>query len=73
MLLGVNFMPWDQISNMSLNGLRGQVVTHHKTQTMTQMDGPSTALDLGHLVSASGAPPLSLCCLENHFLQDLRD
>jgi hypothetical protein len=38
MLLGLDFMPPDQISNMSLNGLRRQVATHDKTQTETQMD-----------------------------------
>jgi hypothetical protein len=44
---------------MSLNGLRRRVATHDKTLIETQMDEPSVALDLGHQVSASGAPPLS--------------
>jgi hypothetical protein len=48
MLLGLDFMPLDQIANMSLNGLRRRVATHDKTQTETQMDEPSVALDLGH-------------------------
>jgi hypothetical protein len=61
MLLGLDFMPLDQIGHMSLNGLRRQVATHDKTQTRTQMDEPSVALDLEHRVSASGAPPLSFC------------
>jgi hypothetical protein len=61
MLRGVDFMPSDQIANMSLNGLRMQVATHDKTQIKTQMDEASVALDLGHWVSSSGAPPLSLC------------
>jgi hypothetical protein len=47
MLLGLDFMPPDQIANMSLNGLRRQVATHDKTQTLTQMDEPSVALDPG--------------------------
>jgi hypothetical protein len=59
MLLGLDFMPLDQSVDMSLNGLRRRVATHDKTQTETQMDEPSVALDLGHRVSASGAHPLS--------------
>jgi hypothetical protein len=39
----------NQIVNMSLNGLRRRVATHDKTQTKTQMDEPSVALDLGAL------------------------
>jgi hypothetical protein len=48
MLLGLDFMPPDQIANMSLNGLRRRVATRDKTQTGTQMDEPLVALDLGH-------------------------
>jgi hypothetical protein len=59
MLLGVAFMPADQIVNMSLNGLRRQVATHDKNQIGTRMDEPSIALNLGHQVSASGSPFLS--------------
>jgi hypothetical protein len=33
MLLGLDFMPPDQIDHMSLNGLRRRVATHDKTQT----------------------------------------
>jgi hypothetical protein len=47
MLLGLDFMPLDQIVDMSLNGLRRRVATHDKTQTETQMDEPSVALDPG--------------------------
>jgi hypothetical protein len=61
MLLGLDFMPLDQIVDMSLNGLRRRVATHDKTQTRTQMDELSVALDLGHQVSSSGAHPLSFC------------
>jgi hypothetical protein len=46
MLLGLDFMPPDQIGHMSLNGLRRRVATHDKTQIETQMDEPSVALDL---------------------------
>jgi hypothetical protein len=59
MLLSLDFMPPDQIGHMSLNGLRRRVATRDKTQTETQMDEPSVALDPEHRVSASGAPPLS--------------
>jgi hypothetical protein len=45
MPLGLDFMPPDQISNMSLNGLRRRVATHDKTLTRPQMDEPSVALD----------------------------
>jgi hypothetical protein len=45
MLLGLDFMPLDQILNVSLNGFRKQVATHHKTLTRTQMDEPSIVLD----------------------------
>jgi hypothetical protein len=59
MLLGLDFMPTDQIGHMSLNGLMRRVATHNKTQTGTGMDELSVALDLEHRVSASGAPPQS--------------
>jgi hypothetical protein len=39
-----------------------------KLKTETQMDEPSVALDLGHQVSASGAPPLSFCFPEKSFV-----
>jgi hypothetical protein len=45
MLLGLDFMPPDQIGHMSLNDLRRRVSTCYKTQTETQMDEPSIALD----------------------------
>jgi hypothetical protein len=57
MLLGLDFMPLDQILNVSLNGFRKQVATHHKTLTGTQMDEPSlcwtpdTILQLGEPLS----------------------
>jgi hypothetical protein len=59
MLLGLDFMPLDQIGDMSMNGLRRQVATWDKIQTRTQMDEPSIALD--PWVSSSGAPALSFC------------
>jgi len=40
MLLGLDFMPLDQIDHMSLNVLRRQVATHDKTQTKNLMHGP---------------------------------
>jgi hypothetical protein len=64
-------MPPNQIVNMSLNDLRRQVATHDKNQTGTQMDEPSIALDTGHQVSASGAPPMLFCFPKKHLLQDL--
>jgi hypothetical protein len=73
MILFLYFMPPDQISNMSLNGLRRRVTTHDKTQTETQMDEPSIALDLGHQVSSSGTPSLSFYFLEKSLLEDLQD
>jgi hypothetical protein len=62
-LLGLDFMPLDEIVNMSMNGLRRLFSTCDKTQTRTWMDEPSVALDMGHCVSDIGAPPLSLCFL----------
>jgi hypothetical protein len=52
MLLGLDFMPPDQIGHMSLNGLRRRVATIDKTQTGTQMHEPSVALDPEHRVSS---------------------
>jgi hypothetical protein len=62
MLLGLDFTPPDQTTNMSLNGLRRQVATRDKTKTKNWMDELLVVLDLGHRVSASGAPPLSFRC-----------
>jgi hypothetical protein len=59
MLLGLDFMPRDQINHMSLNGLRRRVATIDKTQNMTQMHEPLVALDPEHLFSTIGAPTLS--------------
>jgi hypothetical protein len=72
MLLSLDFMPLDQISHMSLNGLRRRVATINKTQTETQMHEPSVALDPKHLVSTIGAPTLSLRRLENNLLDYLQ-
>jgi hypothetical protein len=71
MLLGLDFMPSDQIGHMSMNGLRRRVATHDKTQTGTWMDKPSVALDPKHQVSASGAPTLSFRQPENCLLEYL--
>jgi hypothetical protein len=38
----------DEISNMSLNGLRRRVATNDKTLTEYEMDEISVALDLGN-------------------------
>jgi hypothetical protein len=59
MLLILYFMPPDQIDHMSLNGLMMRVRTRDKTQTWTQRDELSIALDPKHRVSTIGAPPLS--------------
>jgi hypothetical protein len=72
MLLGLDFMPLDQISNMSLNGLRRRVATCDKTQTETQMDEPSVALDLGHWVSTSGGPSVVISFPRKNLLEDLK-
>jgi hypothetical protein len=48
LLLSLDFMPPDQISNMSLNGLRRRVATHDKNQTKNWMEKPSVALDPRH-------------------------
>jgi hypothetical protein len=61
MLLSLDFIILDQITDMSLNGLRRQVSNHDKTQAETQMDEPLVSLDPGHQVSTSGAHLLSLC------------
>jgi hypothetical protein len=72
MLLGLDFMPPDQIGHMSLNGLRRRVATHNKTKTGNWMHESPVALDPKHQVSASGAPTLSFHRLENHILEYLR-
>jgi hypothetical protein len=71
MLFGLDFIPSDQIANMSLNVLRRQVTTRDKTLTGPQMDELSIKLDSRHLVSARGTPLLSLFFLENHLCEDL--
>jgi hypothetical protein len=45
MLLGLDFMPLDQIDHMSLNGLRRRVATLDKNQTETHMHESSVSLD----------------------------
>jgi hypothetical protein len=47
MLLGFNFIPLDQIANMSLNGMRRRVATRDKNLTGAQMEKTSVALDSG--------------------------
>jgi hypothetical protein len=54
MMIGVDFMPSNQISNMSLNGLRRRVANHNKTKTRTHMDEPSIVLCLGHMFHLVG-------------------
>jgi hypothetical protein len=71
MLLGLDFMPPDQIGHMYLNGLRRRVSTHDKTQTTTRMHESLVALDQEHQVSASGAPPLSFHRPKKHLLEYL--
>jgi hypothetical protein len=71
MMLGLDFMPLEQIVNMSQNGLRRRLATRDKTQTETWMDKPSVALDMGQRVLASGAPTLSFYFPDNYFLEDL--
>jgi hypothetical protein len=72
MLLGLDFMPSDQIGHMSLNGLRRRVATIDKTQTGTRMHEPSVALDPEHQVSAIGAPTLSFHRPKNNLLEYLQ-
>jgi hypothetical protein len=59
MLLSLDFMPPDEIDDISLNGLRRRVVTRCKTLTRIQMDESSVALDTRHSISSIGAPLLS--------------
>jgi hypothetical protein len=72
MLLGLDFMPSDQIGHMSLNGLRRRVATIDKTQTRTWMHEPSVALDLEHGFQLLGLSTLSFCGPENHLLEYLQ-
>jgi hypothetical protein len=72
-MLSLDFMPLDEIANISMNDLRRRVETCDKTLIEPQMNEPLVSLDLGHWVSVSGAPPLSFCFLENHFLEDLQN
>jgi hypothetical protein len=48
MLLVLDFMPLDQISNMSQNGLRRQVATHDKAIIGPRMKKPLIKLDSVH-------------------------
>jgi hypothetical protein len=72
MLLGLNFIPPNQIGHMSLNGSRRQVETIDKTQTETRMHEPPIALDPEHWSLAIGALMLSFCQPKNHFLEYLQ-
>jgi hypothetical protein len=58
MMLGLYFMPLDQIGDMSLNGLRRRFETCDKNQTMNWMEEPSVAMDLEHRVLAIRTPSL---------------
>jgi hypothetical protein len=71
MMLGLDFIPSDQIGHMSFNGLRRRVLTCDKMKTKTRMHKPSVALDPKHCVSASGAPILSFSQLESCVLEYL--
>jgi hypothetical protein len=73
MMLDLDFIPPDQISNMSLNGLRRRVATRVKTTTEPQMDESLVASNIGHRVSSSGLPPPSFGFSENRLLEDLRN
>jgi hypothetical protein len=68
MPLGLDFMPLDQISNMSLNGLRRQFATQNKTIIDPHMDEPFISLDLGHPISSMGTPPSSVRYAEKEFV-----
>jgi hypothetical protein len=71
MQLGLDLIPPDEISHMSLNGLRTRVATRDKNQIGTSMDESSVALDLEKFVSYSGAPPLSFIPMKNYLLDYL--
>jgi hypothetical protein len=45
MPFGLDFLPLEQIVNMSLNGLRRRFATHHNTLTWPLMDEPSIELE----------------------------
>jgi hypothetical protein len=55
-LLGLDFMPPDKISNIFLNDLRRKVVTHDKTLIKPHMDELSYSLDSEHQVTSKGTP-----------------
>ena len=69
--LNLDFIPHNQIVNMSLNDLRRRVATHDKNKNGNQMDEPSIALDTGHHVSTTGAPLMLFCFPKKKLLQDL--
>jgi hypothetical protein len=50
-------MSSDQIVNMSLNVLRRQVGTRHKTLTGPRMDESLAMLESGHQITNRGTPP----------------
>jgi len=51
-------MPPKQIANMSLNGLKRRVATHHKTLIRPWIDEESFEMDLEHWNIARRTPPL---------------
>jgi hypothetical protein len=54
MLLGLDFMPSDQIGHMSLNSLKRRVETRDKNQTETWMGNSPVSLDPENQVSTRG-------------------
>jgi hypothetical protein len=73
MPLGLDFMPLDQILNMSLNGLRRQFATQNKTIIDPHMDEPFISLDLGHQFHLSGPLHRQFVMQKKSLLEDLRN
>jgi hypothetical protein len=66
MMLGLDFIPPEKFSNMSLNALRRRVVNHDKNLIRLQMDEPLFELDPRDHVSYSGTPLSPFHFLENN-------
>jgi len=57
MLPSFDFMPLEKILNVSLNGFRKQVATHHKTLIGTQIDKTSILLESWHKIVVEPSLP----------------
>jgi len=71
--LSFNFIPPNQIVNMSLNDLRRRVATHHKNIIDPRMDESSYVFYSGNQITTRGTPPLWFCFLENSLFEDIQN